>query len=69
MDRGAALDHLSVGVDASTFTTLRGEVLMRSFETLATSATGITFRDPFGLVWALTIQGTPGLADYATGGA
>ena len=69
LDRSAAMDHLSVGVDASTFATLRGEILMRSFETLATSTTGITFRDPFGLVWEVTIQGTPGLAGYVTGGA
>lgn len=55
------LDHVSLGVDATTFTTLKGEVLMRSFETLAVAETAFTFRDPFGITWELTVRGTPGL--------
>ncbi|MDP9359016.1 MAG: VOC family protein [Chloroflexota bacterium] len=65
--RGARLEmisvlvHISVGVDATTFTTLRGEILMRSLETLATGETTMTFRDPFGLAWEISVQGTPAL--------
>jgi len=55
------LVHISVGVDATTFTTLKGEILMRSLETLATGETTITFRDPFGLAWEIAVQGTPSL--------
>ena len=68
LDRWAILDHLSIAVDAITFTTLRGEVLMRSFETVATADTAITFRDPFGLTWEVTVQGTPGLVSSGVQG-
>ncbi len=60
MERGI-LDHFSVTVDATTFTTLKAEILMRGFDTLATAETAFTFRDPFGIAWELTVQGTPGL--------
>jgi catechol 2,3-dioxygenase-like lactoylglutathione lyase family enzyme len=62
IDRTALLDHLSVAVDATTFLTLRGEVLLRGFDTLMMANTAITFRDPFGLTWELVVQGTPGLS-------
>lgn len=65
LERSSLLDHISVGVNAMTFTTLRGEILMRSLETLATSDTAITFRDPFGLAWEIAVQGTPALTSGA----
>ena len=60
LERGL-VDHLSVAVDATTFATLKAEVLMRGFDTLASSDAAFTFRDPFGLAWELTTQGTPKL--------
>ncbi len=62
IDRATSLlDHISVGVDATTFSNLRGEVLMRGMDTLAISDNAITFRDPFGVAWEVAIQGTPGV--------
>ncbi len=61
------LDHISVGVDATTYTTLKGEILMRSLETLSTGETTITFRDPFGLAWEIAVQGTPALTGVNAG--
>ena len=60
LERGL-VDHLSVAVDATTFATLKAEVLMRGFDTLASGDAAFTFRDPFGLAWELTTQGTPEL--------
>ena len=61
--RGARLepgivDHLSVAVDATTFATLKGEALLRPLTVLASADTSFTFRDPFGLVWELTVHGS-----------
>lgn len=53
----ALLDHISIRVDATTFTRLRGEILMRSFEVLASADTALLFRDPFGISWEITLQG------------
>ena len=63
--RGARLDrsilnHLSVAVDAATYSTLKGEVLMRSMQTLHSADASFTFRDPFGLAWEIAIQGSAG---------
>lgn len=55
------LDHISLAVDAVTFTRVKGEVLMRSFVMLAIGETTFTFRDPFNIAWELRIQGTPEL--------
>lgn len=52
------LDHLSVSVDAVTFATLKGEVLMRPLTVLGTGDASVTFRDPFGLVWEVTVRAT-----------
>jgi catechol 2,3-dioxygenase-like lactoylglutathione lyase family enzyme len=54
LDSDSVLDHVSVAVDATTFATIKGEVLMRGFPTLAAAATSIAFRDPFGLTWEVT---------------
>jgi catechol 2,3-dioxygenase-like lactoylglutathione lyase family enzyme len=58
VDRGA-LDHISVRVDASTFTALKGQVLMRSMEVVGKAETAFAFRDPFGITWELSLQGVP----------
>ncbi len=55
LERGI-LDHLSIAVDVRTFATLKGEVLMRSMQTLASSDASVTFRDPFGIAWELTVR-------------
>lgn len=52
------LDNLSVSVDAATFATLKGEVLMRPLTVLGTGDASVTFRDPFGLVWEVTVRAT-----------
>jgi catechol 2,3-dioxygenase-like lactoylglutathione lyase family enzyme len=52
------LDHISVRVDATTFTDLKGQVLMRSYEVLASAPTAFMFRDPFGIIWELTLRGS-----------
>jgi len=57
LERGI-VDHLSVAVDATTFATLKAEVLLRGFDTLATGDAVFTFRDPFGLAWELTTRGS-----------
>ncbi|GIW04303.1 MAG: hypothetical protein KatS3mg059_0923 [Thermomicrobiales bacterium] len=50
------LDHISIRVDASTFTNLKGTILMRSYEVLASAETALLFRDPFGIAWEITLQ-------------
>jgi catechol 2,3-dioxygenase-like lactoylglutathione lyase family enzyme len=52
------LDHVSIRVDATTFINLKGQVLMRSYELLASAETAFAFRDPFGTTWELTLQGS-----------
>jgi catechol 2,3-dioxygenase-like lactoylglutathione lyase family enzyme len=52
------LDHISVRVDATTFINLKGQVLMRSYELLASAETAFAFRDPFGMSWEITLQGS-----------
>jgi catechol 2,3-dioxygenase-like lactoylglutathione lyase family enzyme len=59
LERGI-LDHVSVAVDAHTYATLKGEVLMRSMQTLASGDAAFTFRDPFGVAWEVTVQGSVG---------
>ncbi|MGH2534982.1 MAG: VOC family protein [Thermomicrobiales bacterium] len=51
------LDHISIRLDATAFTELKGQVLVRSFEMLATAETAFMFRDPFGFVWEVTLHG------------
>ena len=58
IERGV-LDHVSLRVDASTFNALKGQILMRSMEVLATTETSIIFRDPFYLTWEMTLQTLP----------
>jgi catechol 2,3-dioxygenase-like lactoylglutathione lyase family enzyme len=57
IERGV-VDHIAVGVDATTFATLKAEALVRPLTVLASTDTTFTFRDPFGLVWELMIEGS-----------
>lgn len=56
LDR-AILDSISIRVDGPTFQTIKGECLMRGFETLANRERVFAFRDPFAVVWELTLNG------------
>jgi hypothetical protein len=60
LERGV-LDHVSVRVDAQTFNTLKGQILIRSMEVLATAETSIIFRDPFFVTWEITLQSLPAM--------
>lgn len=57
LERGL-LDHISVRVDATTYMNLKGQVLMRSYELIASAETAFAFRDPFGITWEITLQGS-----------
>lgn len=52
------LDHISVRVDATTFLNLKGQVLIRNYELIAGAETAFAFRDPFGAIWEITLQGS-----------
>jgi len=56
VETNAVLDHISVDVDIHGFTELRGEVLMRNFDVLMLAPEALTFRDPFGVVWEVTLD-------------
>jgi catechol 2,3-dioxygenase-like lactoylglutathione lyase family enzyme len=58
LERGL-LDHVSVRVDATTFTRLKGQVLIRSMELIASAETAFAFRDPIGLTWEISLQNVP----------
>jgi catechol 2,3-dioxygenase-like lactoylglutathione lyase family enzyme len=60
LERGV-LDHVSIRVDAQTFNALKGQILMRSMEVLATAETSILFRDPFFVTWEITLQSLPAM--------
>jgi catechol 2,3-dioxygenase-like lactoylglutathione lyase family enzyme len=55
----SVLSHISIRVDAVTFTNLKGHALMRSFEMLMSAQTAFAFRDPFSVVWEITLYGAP----------
>ena len=56
IETNAVLDHLSVDVDIHGFAELRAEVLMRNFDVLMLAPEALTFRDPFGVVWEVTLD-------------
>ncbi|MCC6791417.1 MAG: hypothetical protein IT336_07030 [Thermomicrobiales bacterium] len=58
LDRGL-LDHISIRVDAVTYTAIKGQVLMRSMELLESAETAFAFRDPIGVTWEITLQSVP----------
>lgn len=58
LERGL-LDHISFRVDATTFTTIKGQVLMRSMEVIGSAETAFAFKDPMGITWEITLQSVP----------
>lgn len=59
LERGL-LDHISIRVDAVTFTAIKGQVLMQQSMELITSAeTAFAFRDPIGITWEISLQSIP----------
>jgi catechol 2,3-dioxygenase-like lactoylglutathione lyase family enzyme len=53
------LEHISLRVDASTFTRIKGQVLMRGYEIVGQTETDFAFRDPNNVVWDLDLAGNP----------
>jgi catechol 2,3-dioxygenase-like lactoylglutathione lyase family enzyme len=66
VETNAVLDHISVDVDIHGFAELRAEVLMRNFDVLMLAPQALTFRDPFGVVWEVTLDEI-GVAPEGTG--
>lgn len=58
IERGV-LDHVSIRVDAVTFTALKGQVLMQSMQLVESAETAFAFRDPYGVTWEITLQSLP----------
>ena len=56
IDANVLLDHISVDVDARAFAELRAAVLLRNFDVLMLAPEALTFRDPFGVVWEVTLD-------------
>jgi hypothetical protein len=57
LSRGA-VDLVSIGVDAKTFSTLKGEVLMRPLTMISTDIASFIMRDPFNVNWEIAAAGT-----------
>jgi catechol 2,3-dioxygenase-like lactoylglutathione lyase family enzyme len=55
----ALLEHISLRVDAASFTQIKGLALMRGYEVIGQSETDFAFRDPFNVVWDLNLAGNP----------
>jgi catechol 2,3-dioxygenase-like lactoylglutathione lyase family enzyme len=53
------LEHISLRLDASSFTRIKGQVLMRGYEIVAQTETDFAFRDPNNVVWDLDLAGNP----------
>ena len=58
LERGL-LDHISIRVDAVTYTAIKGQVLMQSMELIASAETAFAFRDPLGITWEISLQNIP----------
>ena len=58
----ALLEHIALRVDATSFTRLKGQALMRGYEVVGQSETDFAFRDPFNIVWDLNLAGNPEFA-------
>lgn len=52
------VDLVSVGVDARTFTRLKGEVLMYPLTILRSGVASFVFRDPLGVNWEIAVSGS-----------
>jgi hypothetical protein len=53
-----ALDYVSLGVDARTFATLKGEALMRPLTVTRSGIASFVVRDPFNVTWEITVVGS-----------
>jgi hypothetical protein len=53
-----AVDLVSLGVDARTFATLKGEALMRPLTILRSGVASFVFRDPFDVDWEVAVIGS-----------
>lgn len=53
-----AVELVSVGVDARTFTRLKGEVLMYPLTILRSGVASFVFRDPLGVNWEIAVTGS-----------
>ncbi|MEZ4506959.1 MAG: VOC family protein [Thermomicrobiales bacterium] len=51
------VDRVSIRVDGETFNRLRGQALMRNYESLGGGQTYFAFRDPYGVPWEVTMAG------------
>lgn len=60
------IDRVSVRVDGETFNRLRGQVLMRNYESLGGGYTYFAFRDPYGVPWEITVAGALPEVIYAS---
>lgn len=56
--RNGALELISIGVDARTFATVKGQVLMRPFTVLRSGVASFVFRDPFMVNWEVAVIGS-----------
>lgn len=52
------VELVSVGVDARTFTRLKGEVLMYPLSILRSGVASFVFRDPLGVNWEIAVSGS-----------
>jgi catechol 2,3-dioxygenase-like lactoylglutathione lyase family enzyme len=52
------VELVSVGVDARTFTRLKGEVLMYPLNVLRSGPASFVFRDPLGVNWEIAVAGS-----------
>ena len=52
------VELVSVGVDARTFTRLKGEVLMYPLNVLRSGVASFVFRDPLGVNWEIAVTGS-----------
>lgn len=52
------VELVSVGVDARTFTRLKGEVLMYPLTILRSGVASFVFRDPLGVNWEIAVAGS-----------
>ncbi len=53
-----AVEMISIGVDARTFATIKGQVLMRPFTVLRSGVASFVFRDPFMVSWEVAVVGS-----------
>jgi hypothetical protein len=53
-----AIEMISIGVDARTFATIKGQVLMRPFTVLRSGVASFVFRDPLMVNWEVAVVGS-----------